>query len=273
LARKWLFPFSFSMLAQAVQMNAASHPPFEPEPTMKKQLIAAVTLFAAAAGAQAAAVVGGSTLLTAGYADQLQSWLGQGDITLTSLYVKKAGDTSFDFHAAADGQGATFTVMYAQKDNGVSAVIGGYNKDSWSSWGAWGWGDYNYDFDLGDGNDNFIFNLTSGEKREQTNEYSTYNYGYYGPTFGGGHDIYVDHDLTTSYYYGYSYGGYTATSIVDGGGYDYWGDTRIGAIEVFTISAGIARDEPNAAEVPEPASLALVGLALTAAGIVRRRRA
>jgi hypothetical protein len=261
------------MLAQAVQMKAASPLTFEPDLNMNKQLIAAVTLFAAAAGAQAAAVVGGSTLLTAGYANQLQSWLGHGDITLTSLYVKQAGDTSFDFHAAVDDQGATFTVMTVQKSNGVSAVIGGYNKDSWFSSNSWGWGDYSYDANLGDGDDNFIFNLTSGVKREQTNQYSTYNSAYYGPTFGGGHDIYVADDLSTSYYYGWSYGGYTGTSIVDGGGYDYWGNTRVGAIEVFTISAGIARQEANGSDVPEPTSLALVGLALTAAGIASRRRA
>ena len=240
---------------------------------MNKQLIAAVTLFAAAAGAQAAAVVGGSALLTAGYADQLQSWLGQGDITLTSLYVKRAGDTSVDFHAAADDQGATFTVMYTSNYNGASAVIGGYNKDSWTSWGSSGWADYNYDYNLGDGDDNFIFNLSSGQKREQTNEYSTFNYAYYGPTFGGGHDIYVDYDLTTSYQYGWSYGGYTGTSIVDGSEYNYWYGSQIGALEVFTISAGIVNREPLASDVPEPTSLALVGLALTAAGLARRRRA
>jgi hypothetical protein len=194
----------------------------------------------------------------------LQSWLGQGDITLTSLYVKQAGDTSDDFHAAADNQGATFTVMHASTYGGVSAIVGGYNKDAWNSGG-----NYNYDFDLGDGDDNFIFNLTSGEKRAQTNYYSTFNAIDYGPTFGGGHDIYVGHDLTYSYQYGWSYGGYTGTAIF-GQGYQW--DIRIGAIEVFSISAGIVNQAPLAAEVPEPTSLALVGLALAAAGVARRRR-
>lgn len=226
---------------------------------MNKQLIAALTLFTAAAGAQAAAVVGSSSLLTAGYANQLESWLGQGAITLTSVYVKQAGNTAYDFHAAADNKGATFTVMYATNYTGVSAVIGGYNKDSWSSIG-----DYNYDWNLGNGDDNFVFNLTSGVKRAQTNEYSTYNEGSYGPTFGGGHDIHVDYNLTGGYQYGWSYGGYTGTSIVDGSSYNYWYGTQIGALEVFTISAGTG--------VPEPTSLALVGLALTAAGIARRQR-
>jgi hypothetical protein len=247
-----------------VQLKKHLPPNAEPKANMNKQLIAAVTLLAAAAGAQAAAVVGGSTLLTMGYANQLQTWLGKGNITLTSLYVKQAGDTSTTFHNAVDGKGATFTVMYATRNNGDTAIIGGYNKDSWNSSNGW-----SVDNALGDGNDNFLFNLSTGTERLQTNQYSAYNNVNYGPTFGNGHDLYVDSSLTNAYSYGYSYGSNTYTSLVDGLAYSGL-DTRIGALEVFTISAGIA--SPNA-DVPEPASLALVGLALTAAGIARRRYA
>src|SRR6478736_5996599 len=50
-------------------------------------------------------------LLSAAYEAQLETWLGQGDLDFTSVFIKTDGATSLDFHAAADGKGATFTLM------------------------------------------------------------------------------------------------------------------------------------------------------------------
>ena len=46
-----------------------------------------------------------ATLITAADQSQLESWLGEGPLTLTNIYTKKAGDTAANFHAAVDGQG------------------------------------------------------------------------------------------------------------------------------------------------------------------------
>jgi hypothetical protein len=91
-----------------------------------------------AAPAQAAVMVGGSALLASGDADQLESWLGEGAITLTNTFTKQAGDDAVYFHAAADGKGLTFVVMYGTENStGKSAVYGGYDPQSWRSSSGW----------------------------------------------------------------------------------------------------------------------------------------
>jgi hypothetical protein len=56
-----------------------------------------------------------ASLLTPAYQSQLESWLGEGPLILTNIYTKQAGDTSFDFHSAVDGQGRTFTLEPVRK--------------------------------------------------------------------------------------------------------------------------------------------------------------
>lgn len=207
--------------------------------------------------AQAGAILGGSSLIDGDDVDQLASWLGEGDLTLTRIYTKSAGDTSADFHAAADGKGATFTLIELIND-GVSRVVGGYSPLSWNSSGT-----YNFTADAA-ARTAFLFNLTDALLYAQFAPRQTYNHADYGPTFGGGHDLYIDGALAGGHAnIGHTYGDNTqfrsaAYREAFAGSYDSW---TVGGLEVFTLAAVVIT-------VPEPAAwivfaVGLVGLAGT----------
>lgn len=208
-------------------------------------------------GAHAAS---GDSLLSASQQSQLVAWLGEGPLALTAVYTKQAGDTSLDFHKAADGKGRTFAVMEATNATGQTWLVGGYNPQSWSSTDG-------MHVTMADSErTGFLFNLTSGLMLPQLKQYfngdgigkdQTYNDANYGPTFGFGHDLYVPYDLTnggSSLLYTYNFLGQPQVgySLLDGSVYK-GADITFGAMQIFTISA-----------VPEPATygLLLSGLAL-----------
>lgn len=183
---------------------------------------------------EAASVVGGNSLLTNAYLNQLESQLSEGELVLTNIFTKSANSTSADFHSAVDGQGRTFVVMQAtENSSGNTAVVGGYNPQTWSDTD-------NYHV-VNNPTDRtaFIFNLTLNQFFSQRvdafGEYQTFNRNDYGPTFGAGHDLYVDSFLNSGYSWLRSYGSATAVSIVDGSSWSGLGATY-GAIEVFTIT-------------------------------------
>lgn len=221
-------------------------------------------VFAASTPAFAGAIVGGSSLIGGADVNQLESWLGQGDLTLSRIYAKSAGDTSADFHAAADSQGATFTLVEII-NNGVSRIVGGYNPLSWNSSST-----YNFTNTAAE-QTAFLFNLTDALLYEQFGPRQTYNHPSYGPTFGGGHDLYINSALSGGYAnIGHTYGDESlfrdaAYRNAFTGSYNAW---SIGGLEVFTLSAALVT-------VPEPESWLVFGLGLLALSAPRlhRRRA
>ena len=210
------------------------------------------------------------SLLSMTQQQQLASWLGEGPLGLTPIYTKAAGDTSRDFHLAADGKGRTFSVMEASNASGQTWLVGGYNPQSWSST------DGLHVTQEDSGRTGFLFNLTSGIMLPQLKQYfdgdtigsgQTFNNGAYGPTFGVGHDLYVPQDLTTggySFLYTYNYLNQAPSgiSLIDGSAYTAPNIT-FGAIQVFSISA-----------VPEPATwgMLMTGLALLFVSCSIKRR-
>jgi hypothetical protein len=230
-------------------------------------------------------------LLTANAEAQLETWLGQGDVTFSILFEKASDplhDDAADFHAASDGQGASFTLFEAFV-GAERFVIGGYNPQSWSSGGGFTITPTDAERTA------FIYNLTTGVRMNQRpaaeatstddfGQYQAQNEPAYGPTFGFGSDIWVGEDLSSGYALQYSYG--VGTPCEWGGpnivGVTYaiepcmtlnpnLGDfqfTSVGALEVYTLDP----DGTPLAQAPEPATLSLLGLGLAAAGWQLRRR-
>lgn len=221
-------------------------------------------------GAGVASAAQAQSLLSTAQQQQLAGWLGEGPLGLTSIYTKAAGDTSHDFHLAADGKGRTFSVMEASNASGQTWLVGGYNPQSWSST------DGLHVTQADSARTAFLFNLTTGVMLPQLKQYfsgdtigsgQTFNDAAYGPTFGIGHDLYVPADLTHGGYsslYTYNYRNQPAggISLIDGSVYTV-PDVTYGAMQVFSISA-----------VPEPAAygMTLAGLALLSAALASRRR-
>jgi hypothetical protein len=204
----------------------------------------AVCVLATSRVAQAGEISGGSAILQVSHLAYFDDWLGEGPLRLTRIWAKSSGDTAADFHAGVDGRGRTLTVM--SLTNGQ--IIGGYNPTSFTSTRG---------YVQSPNSDAFLFNLVSGTQYPSTRytQYEVYNDISYGPTFGGGHDLYVDNSLSGGYsHIGYTYGdpsrfGSSSYRAEFAGSYSY----SVDGLEVFTIEV-----------VPEPATLTMLAMGFLA---------
>jgi hypothetical protein len=137
-----------------------------------------------------AQVTPGSVLASSADNVQLATWLGNNP-SGTLLYRRSVnGASAATFHSLCDNQGPTI-VLYKTVNN---TVFGGYNANSWSSSNGYM-----------ASTTNFLFNLTTAKRGliggivGAAGTYATYNTSSYGPTWGGGHDLYFDNNMNGVY--------------------------------------------------------------------------
>jgi hypothetical protein len=221
-----------------------------------------------------------ASLLTPEYESRLEGWLGQDGLDFTNIYAKDGvGDSALEFHLAADGKGATFTLLEAIY-LGQAYIIGGYDPQSWNSTDGLHLTAPDADRTA------FIYNLTTGVVQRQRlssdpyggyyGGYQTFNWGLNGPNFGGD-DLVVGSDLV----YGTAYqGAYGTAGPCGEGGQNILGTSTyttpcftpigpslyftVGALEVYTFT-------PNAEPLPDTANtLTLFGIAALGLAACRR---
>jgi len=129
----------------------------------------------------------------------------------TLFIATKDGDSSAQFHKLCDGKGATVTIVLST----TNAVFGGYSFHQWG-------GSARYH----SSKTNFLFRLRPAmskytvKKGREGN--AMYTHPSYGPTFGGGHDLYIANKAlssTSSYTNGghsYNFPSYPSYQLNDG---------------------------------------------------------
>jgi hypothetical protein len=202
-----------------------------------------------------------SVLLNDSGANQLETWLGQGDLDWDSIWYGTNGATSASWHAAVGRINNTVSIYKAINALGQEVLIGGFTTSNW------GGGGYKSDSNA------FIFNLTQNEKQDSTGDPSTaiYRSPHHFATFGGGHDLYG----------GYLYIGNNSLWWKNGYTTSYSYDVTKGSIDVGTDNVRYAADSQmrviametysfsTAQPVPEPSTLAIFALGMI--GLVSRR--
>eukprot|EP01080_Neovahlkampfia_damariscottae_P005516 gene5516-9333_t len=131
----------------------------------------------------------GSTILNAKHGAMLLKLLG-GKKKYTLLYQgSKHGFAASNFHQKCDGKGATVTVV--QSTSGQ--IFGGYNPVPWNSNGG-----YSND------SKTYLYTLVNTTKVPPSKfpimagKNGAYSNSGYGPTFGGGHDLYICSNCTSA---------------------------------------------------------------------------
>ena len=166
------------------------------------------------------------------YLNKLYEWSGYKDMEL--LYRgTRDGSGAKTFHDKCDNQGPTICLFKNDKGN----IFGGYSSISWTSEDC-----YKY------ANGSFLFTLTNIHGTAPTKfsnmqypEYAVRHHPNYGPTFGGGHDIFICNNYFNNNS-SYSNLGHTYSDILGKGKSIFTGDANnsnqklvIKEVEVFKL--------------------------------------
>jgi hypothetical protein len=220
-----------------------------------------------------------AVLLPSDVEGQLETWLGQGDLTFTNVFEKQDGDTSVDFYEAVRLTGPTFTLFEATLQSGYRAVLGGYNPQAWDPFLR------EHRLTPADADRTaFIFNLTETVIERQNlsssfggidctpdlpagdcGQFQTYNHALFGPIFGLD-DLLVDRFLNAGWETScscLSAFGATNEGLLPGHEFPIQRFT-VGALETYTFMR-------NTTSVPEPASLLLLLTGVTGLVATRKR--
>jgi len=135
----------------------------------------------------------GSVLLSPSQQVKLNKWTGKPGQTWRRCYrLTTDGASSTTFHNQCDNSGPSFSVFkVGTHANGQARLFGGYTENAWSA--SYGYRGYD---------DAFLFVLEPTIERFDvgyTYSNTTYSHISYGPTFGHGHDIYVNASMQLAY--------------------------------------------------------------------------
>ena len=111
------------------------------------------------------------------YLKYIMNWISPNKtIYFNLIYNLSYGNTAKSFHNYCDNKGPTLTVVYATS----GYYFGGYTTENWDCSNA-----YKKDANA------FIFSLNNNKYAKASNDNAIYCNSSYGPTFGGGHDLYI----------------------------------------------------------------------------------
>jgi len=161
----------------------------------------------------------GGNIVQTGESDMIINWLGKKADFELCFRASIHGKSSQEFHNRCDGKGAT--ISFIKTDSGFR--YGGFTSISWNGNNGYTYNDSSA----------FTFSLDKQTKWTNTNGVNTYSHTSYGPTFGNGHDIYVNSNMCQGYAYMYSFRG-------NNGGYSYYmtngnGWVNIAEVEVYVV--------------------------------------
>lgn len=194
---------------------------------VSRTLAIALMLFSSAGIAWAANIAGNASLLNQTQADALETRIGRGLQTFSLRYRSDVhGADSVVFHNRVDGLPRTLSVYRITSP--VNALVSGYVDTPWTT-------SSEYTIVSAGASNAFMTRLDTLVHAGPIFQYQKYNRSNYGPTFGGGHDIYIDATMLTGYVNRHTYP-FGSSNIL--GGPDF-NTILLNRVEVYEVLDGI----------------------------------